>query len=211
MSAASPKSSEPSMEEILASIRRIIADDQPVPANADGAKPESKADMKPAAVALAAAKPPAPAIVAKPAMPVAVDDVLDLDDEPQPPSIPVMAVPALEEDIMFIERDEPDNEPGPALTAPLVPQPVAPPIAQAPLAVASPPPDALLSAQANEAVSNAFNNLAGSILAGSQRTLDDIVKDMMRPMLKVWLDDNLPSIVERLVRAEIERVARGGR
>ena len=97
-------------------------------------------------------------------------------------------------------------------TAPLVPpQTVVQPMAQAHLAVASPPPDALLSAQANEAVSTAFNNLAGSILAGSQRTLDDIVKDMMRPMLKVWLDDNLPSIVERLVRAEIERVARGGR
>ena len=61
MSAASPKSSEPSMEEILASIRRIIADDQPVPANAESAKPESKADGKPVAHAPAPVKPLAPA------------------------------------------------------------------------------------------------------------------------------------------------------
>lgn len=41
--------------------------------------------------------------------------------------------------------------------------------------------------------------------------LNEIVRDMLRPMLKGWLDDNLPVLVERLVRAEIERVARGGR
>jgi cell pole-organizing protein PopZ len=40
-------------------------------------------------------------------------------------------------------------------------------------------------------------------------TLEDLVKEMLRPMLKTWLDDNLPSMVERLVRAEIERVSRG--
>jgi cell pole-organizing protein PopZ len=77
-----------------------------------------------------------------------------------------------------------------------------------------PPPspgEPLLSRRTDEAVGGAFHALAGSILAGSQRTLDDIVKDMLRPMLKDWLDDNLPGIVERLVRAEIERVARGGR
>jgi uncharacterized protein len=37
------------------------------------------------------------------------------------------------------------------------------------------------------------------------------MQDMMRPMIKAWLDDNLPIVVERLVKAEIERVARGGR
>jgi cell pole-organizing protein PopZ len=42
------------------------------------------------------------------------------------------------------------------------------------------------------------------------RTLEDLVREMLRPMLKVWLDDNLPGMVERLVRAEIERVSRGG-
>ena len=41
------------------------------------------------------------------------------------------------------------------------------------------------------------------------RTLEDLVKEMLRPMLKGWLDDNLPGLVERIVRAEIERVSRG--
>jgi hypothetical protein len=49
------------------------------------------------------------------------------------------------------------------------------------------------------------------VLSENARTLEDIVKEMMRPMLKDWLDENLPGLVERIVRAEIERVARGGR
>jgi cell pole-organizing protein PopZ len=46
-------------------------------------------------------------------------------------------------------------------------------------------------------------------LSNNARTLEDLVKDMLKPMLKSWLDDNLPTMVERLVRAEIERVSRG--
>ena len=42
------------------------------------------------------------------------------------------------------------------------------------------------------------------------RSIDDLVTDALRPMLKEWLDESLPALVERLVRAEIERVARHG-
>ena len=52
---------------------------------------------------------------------------------------------------------------------------------------------------------------AHTVLTQNARTLEDLVKDMLRPMLKGWLDENLPPMVERLVRAEIERVSRGGR
>ncbi|HOV04748.1 MAG TPA: DUF2497 domain-containing protein, partial [Kaistiaceae bacterium] len=69
----------------------------------------------------------------------------------------------------------------------------------------------LLSPTADQAVSNAFQNLAHTILSNNARTLEDLVKEMLRPMLKSWLDDNLPPLVERLVKAEIERVSRGGR
>ena len=55
----------------------------------------------------------------------------------------------------------------------------------------------------------AFNLLAHTVLTNNARTLEDIVQDMLRPMLKSWLDENLPVVVERLVRAEIERVSRG--
>ena len=67
----------------------------------------------------------------------------------------------------------------------------------------------LLSPASTAAVDAAFNALAQTVAAQSPRTLEDIVRDMLRPMLKTWLDDNLPQMVERLVRAEIERVSRG--
>ena len=67
----------------------------------------------------------------------------------------------------------------------------------------------LLSSATSAAVDSAFNALAHTVLVQNARTLEDLVREMLRPMLKTWLDDNLPGMVERLVRAEIERVARG--
>ena len=67
----------------------------------------------------------------------------------------------------------------------------------------------LLSPSTTAAVDSAFNSLAHTVLVQNARTLDDLVREMLRPMLKAWLDDNLPGLVERLVRAEIERVSRG--
>ena len=69
----------------------------------------------------------------------------------------------------------------------------------------------LLSPAADQAASAAFANLASTILSNNARTLEDLVQEMLRPMLKSWLDENLPVLVEKLVRQEIERVARGGR
>ena len=67
----------------------------------------------------------------------------------------------------------------------------------------------LLSSAASTAVNSAFNALAQTVLVQNARTLEDLVKEMLRPLLKTWLDDNLPGLVERLVRTEIERVSRG--
>jgi len=67
----------------------------------------------------------------------------------------------------------------------------------------------LLSNVTSAAVDSAFNTLAQTVLVQNARTLEDLVREMLRPMLKAWLDDNLPGMVERLVRAEIERVSRG--
>jgi uncharacterized protein len=64
----------------------------------------------------------------------------------------------------------------------------------------------LISREANNAVQAAFNALQRTIVHNSQ-TLDDLVNEMLRPILKVWLDDNLPGMVERLVRTEIERIS----
>ena len=73
-----------------------------------------------------------------------------------------------------------------------------------------PMPDrALISNATIAAVDSAFNTLAHTVIGQNARTLEDLVKEMLRPMLKSWLDDNLPGMVERIVRAEIERVSRG--
>ncbi len=67
----------------------------------------------------------------------------------------------------------------------------------------------LISGATSAAVDSAFNALAQTVLSQNARTLEDLVREMLRPMLKSWLDDNLPGMVERMVRAEIERVSRG--
>jgi cell pole-organizing protein PopZ len=69
----------------------------------------------------------------------------------------------------------------------------------------------LLSPSSASTVSAAFETLANNVLEEHSRTLEDIVREMLRPMLKQWLEENLPGLVERLVRAEIERVSRGAR
>lgn len=223
------KAHEPSMEEILASIRRIISDDEPAPAMARKATPPApepapaaddasglgqddidamfaemdavaaptpKPEAKPELVAPARPEPQASPPVA--AQPIEDDlDVLELTDEIAPPEFEPVA-PKAEEPLRAPER-RPAPEPAAPLSASFPQQPAPPSI------------DRLLSPSTDESVSNAFGSLAHTILAGNARTLDDIVREMLRPMLRAWLDDNLPPLVERLVRQEIERVARGGR
>ena len=67
----------------------------------------------------------------------------------------------------------------------------------------------LISTSTIAAVDSAFNSLAQTVIGQNARTLEDLVKEMLRPLLKSWLDDNLPGVVDRIVRAEIERVSRG--
>jgi len=196
---AQPKANEPSMEEILASIRRIIADDEKPAAPPEEAAPEP--------VALAPQPEPEPELIE--------DDVLDLGAEAErveeQPAAPVEVPPAEApaDDVDFAEPQaaalpEPEPEPPRAQPQAYVPPPAPPPAVPMDMA-------ALISDQTGAAVHNAFGALANTVLSNNARTLEDLVKDMLKPMLKTWLDDNLPAMVERLVRAEIERVARGGR
>lgn len=188
MSAANAKSSKPSMEEILASIRRIIADDQPkADPVTEPLAPEEPLDLD--------------------------DDMLDLAVEAAP--VPPQASQMDPDELTFREIADAIEEnvavgATPAVEEPYHPEPsMRQPAYEPPLR--EPEPDRLTSAVTDAAVSAAFGSLATTILASNARTLEDLVQDMLRPMLKTWLDDNLPGIVERLVRAEIERVARGGR
>ncbi len=72
---------------------------------------------------------------------------------------------------------------------------------------------AMLSGSSAQAVNAAFGKLADSVLsrATNERSVEEVTRELLRVMLKQWLDENLPAMVERMVREEIERVARTGR
>ena len=197
----SAKPDEPTMEEILASIRRIIAD-------------EGAADAKPAAAAApvpAPALPPLPAMrpaAARPAPPAPKEEVLDLATFSAPQVNDVTLAGA--EDLDFVAP-----KPAPPAAAQR-PQPAAPPVQSAPApapmpAPAGPADNALLSLASSASAATAFNALNHLSAGQGSKTIEEMARELLRPMLKGWLDENLPSLVERLVRAEIERVARGGR
>jgi cell pole-organizing protein PopZ len=208
--AQAAKSQEPSMEEILASIRRIIAEDDsekpgPHPAEAPGVdlNPDAAASSLGAARAMGESYP-APA----PETPTSSID-----------TFPGTAKPARSPS--FLDIGEPMTSSAPRVA---VPTPESKPVPTARIDHAAPDADAagsggrgaadddranLMSTATSAAVDSAFNALAQTVLVHNARTLEDLVREMLRPMLKVWLDDNLPGMVERLVRAEIERVSRG--
>src|SRR5882757_4267713 len=242
------KVQETSMEEILASIRRIIADDEAKPATAEKpgsaaaparpekpAAPAAKAPVMndtPASAIPAVAKTPAPPVkpapppVAPPPAAAAVSKSQDdidallngLDQATTPaeirPPLPdsdvfeltdEMALPEAsfhkiepEDDLEFTEAAAARAAHGqPAFGLASSEKPAAAPQQQ------------ILSRSTVSAVESAFNTLANTVLSNNARTLEDLVKEMLRPMLKSWLDDNLPGLVERIVKAEIERVSRG--
>jgi hypothetical protein len=213
------KSQEPSMEEILASIRRIIADDDA------GKTPEPPAAAAAPAVAAPPLRPVPPPRPQPPVLPTATPessvtsfkspsgmaadaarpsrasvsdqsaDILDLTESmaaPPPPPGGSSQFRTIDGnfDVGYEEAAEKqasrggDSHPSQGNAQ-------------------------LLSRQTTAAVDSAFNSLAQTVLVQNARTLEDLVREMLRPLLKSWLDDNLPGMVERIVRSEIERVSRG--
>jgi cell pole-organizing protein PopZ len=220
------KSQEPSMEEILASIRRIIADDDASKTAPRPAEPPPQA-AAPAPAARPAPPPPAPRVT--PPEP-SLDEAEAAD--PEPDSEPMADVEDQASDILDLTEQMAAPMPQPAPAPKPAPQfrtidgsfdvsyDEEKPAPQMPMPEARAPSDnnqyraearsnQLLSSVTSAAVDSAFNTLAQTVLVQNARTLEDLVREMLRPMLKAWLDDNLPGMVERLVRAEIERVSRG--
>ena len=218
------------MEEILASIRRIIADDD---AN-KSATPPAVAGPAPRASGLPPAPPPAAVAnsqddidamlanldTATPAQPES--DVLDLTESMAAPAAdngPAVTFRTIDaaSDVIFTDRASDPPEPAvriieePRRPAAQAPAPAPRPAPRlAPARASNPMPDRpLISSSTVAAVDSAFNSLAHTVIGQNARTLEDLVKEMLRPLLKSWLDDNLPGVVDRIVRAEIERVSRG--
>jgi len=219
------KSQEPSMEEILASIRRIIADDDASKTAPRPAEPAAAAAAP--APAARPAPPPAPlptpprvappepsldeAVAADPEPMAEVEDqasdILDLTEQmaaPAPKPAPQFRTIDGSFDVSYEEE-----KPAPQMPAHQMPEARAPSPSEDDQYRGDARSNQLLSNVTSAAVDSAFNTLAQTVLVQNARTLEDLVREMLRPMLKAWLDDNLPGMVERLVRAEIERVSRG--
>jgi cell pole-organizing protein PopZ len=185
------------MEEILASIRRIIADDSTNPQHAGASatpmpKPGAELDQ-----------PDVDRLLGANDAQAGDADILELT---QPVESGAGFTTVRGPDVMF--REERRSQAVPAEPPAPAPAPV-----PAPAPRRGPPmkdPD-LMSPSTTAAVSAAFHSLATTVMTENSRTIEDLVKEMMRPMLKHWLEENLPGLVERMVRAEIERVSRGGR
>ena len=156
--AAQEQTAEPSMEEILASIRRILSEEEQ--------GPEAE---------------PAP--------------VLDLTQAEEPIAV---ALEEEEDDIVF------------ETVAPPMP-PVA--VAPAPTPTPSPPADVIISPPTASAAAGSLARLAGTLRIADApgQTVEGVVRELLKPMLKDWLDHNLPAIVESRVEAELERIARMAR
>ncbi len=212
---------EPSMEEILASIRRIIADDESTVSvrSQRGDRPsEAAADNR---RRVEPEPPPAPVATLAPTLPhgAEVDHyeaVADYEDDRSINEEPLIARieesisadrPALQEAISAVDELETQTDdlyaPDDAEQGYYEEEPEA----YAAVETAAP----LVSPDAAASITAQFQSLAASMVINDSGLLHDYAREMLRPMLKAWLDDNLPVLVERLVRAEIERVARGGR
>jgi uncharacterized protein len=161
---------EPSMEEILASIRNIIADER-----------------EPAKTAAPKLTPPGPVLAPAPQIVYSKEAHATRRNASEPPERADGNAPTV-----VWRRPQPANSESAADAALRDQEP-------------------LLSPEANEAVTASFGALSASLAARSAEVADGLVREMLRPMLKQWLDENLPAIVEGLVRAEIQRVARGSK
>jgi uncharacterized protein len=193
------------MEEILASIRRIIADDEPASETT-----ESRQDNVATARESAAQAPPRPSAAPSHAAP---SHGAPMSPPPRiaPAGAAASTPPMTEKEIdsmLAHLRGTPPRQPsaGSARSEAAAASEPAPTL-DAPRATVE--ERGLLSATTTAAVDAAFDTLARTAQARNGRTLEEVVSELLRPMLKTWLDENLPGMVERLVRAEIERVSRG--
>lgn len=169
------QTNEPSMEEILSSIKRIIAEDNEAPApRRAGAVPARAADPD-----------------------VEEPDVLELTDTVGEPEA--------------LETDEAEPKPVSAEEAPAIASAPVAPAARHAFPSAQAERDALLSATTEEATRQALADLSRMVIRPespvADNTLEGLVREMLRPMLKDWLDANLPRIVQATIDREVARIA----
>lgn len=246
---------EPSMEEILASIRRIIEDSDTVRKDPDEISVRDGADsgrldnavieVDAFRAELRAARTmpevePVPTLADVQARIAAEEETIShgaapsfeaelpvLEDRHAGPAVSAAsgwgpAVEAVEETAPESEArydhefqvaldelpvEQPVADEAPRFEAPRFDAPHFEAVSAAPAEAAR---SAIISERTGRQVAAAFGELSEAFAARSRKTFDEMAEQMLRPMLQDWLDNNLPTLVERLVREEIERVARGG-
>ncbi len=176
------KVNEPSMEDILTSIRRIIADDME-PVHEPEVRAATSTPLKSVLDIAESHVSPIRFGERAPAEEIAITEADSLADSFQEEhSVSILMV-------NYETEHQPSAKP-----------------------CETPPGDALVSSAVSASVSEAFgrlNAVAPAAQASTQaKSVEDLMAELLRPMLKTWLDENLPAVVERLVQAEIERVTR---
>ncbi|MEP3197714.1 MAG: DUF2497 domain-containing protein [Lentilitoribacter sp.] len=204
MSQAPAQREEPSMEDILSSIRKIIQSNDD---SGEDASAPAEVVSEPVVEETVAQEPveatprePAPEVKVEPVQQQtpaeseqsAVSDLGELTSAPErarevvsPPETPV----AQSEVVEAVASEE---------------------AASAQTLGSATSGSALISAGPKAKVAASFAQLNEAITASSSQSLEEMANDLLKPMLQEWLDNNLPGLVEKLVREEIERVARGG-
>ena len=185
MAAEKTPEQEPSIEEILASIRQIISDDE----DKDGDAP------------VAAEPPPAPEPVFEPAPVVQEPEIGEEEDDVLELTDPIVEKAPAPIEIDLQEFAQPPPPPAPKEVEMEEPKQKAPPA------------ESILTESAREATLSSMAKLAGNMPITRHReygniTLEDLVREMLHPMLRDWLSDNLPPMVERMVQKELEKLAR---
>ena len=184
-----PMGTEPSMDEILASIRRILKDDEPpvqvAPASPDETQATESVMLLDASMMVPDDQTPAEAPTARPHLRTPAQEAFASSST--------------------LSTAPPDNAGAD--------QPYDPPAEPEQKSGTVEAPQPIIGARAAEAVSVQFGALVRTLSADRSLavtrggpTIEEIVREEIRPMLKSWMDSQLPSLVERMVRAEIERL-----
>lgn len=202
---------EPSMEEILASIRRIISDDDKeieaaTQENEEGSEVKDELLEEDLGAMPEPAVEPAVEPAAEPE-PAPVAEVID-DDDDDDDILDLTDMEAADPEPLFEEQAykeaEPEPEPAPIVSPTPPPQPA--PSTPAPATLVS-PPQAGEARVSFERLTEKLNEDYSELPIGNGAvTLEGLTRELVRPMLKEWLDQHLPMTVERLVREEIERL-----
>lgn len=217
-----PAAKEPSMDEILSSIRQIIADDEAVPPPSesrpatsssndtlpsfDSFRPEEEDETEASNDAVASENDVSEEGEDE-ALALSPDQIVEEGEgaggqENAMSAFDMASDMDVDDDVTF-DLDSMDGGNKPRVSA----------------SEAAPMPDPNLSADmaekllkpaADAAVRNTFARLGSAALGGQDLTIEKMIREMLRPMLKEWLDENLPTMVERMVEREIERISRGG-